>query len=142
MKNDTRVLDVSGWDSEALSRPNYDLGLVYGSRHVCWCVRRRHQTQASSYSEMGRFGTVYSLSPHFVSVCVSLFEVIDTGSTGSRGRPGDCLSTPRPLSDAGCPAADLPRARASGRVMCVFITAVPVIRRVLPVIRRAIYASF
>jgi hypothetical protein len=34
MKNDTRVLDVSGWDSEALSRPNYDLGLVYGSRHV------------------------------------------------------------------------------------------------------------
>jgi len=43
-------------------------------------------------------------------VCVSLFYVIDTGSTGSREQSGgehwDCLSTLHPYSDTGC--ADLP----------------------------------
>jgi hypothetical protein len=39
-------------------------------------------------------------------VCVSSIYVIDTGSTGSQGESGDCLSTLYPYSDAGC--ADLP----------------------------------
>jgi hypothetical protein len=43
-------------------------------------------------------------------VCVSLFYVVDTSSTGSRRKPGDCLSTLLPYSDTGC--AYLPLARA------------------------------
>jgi len=42
------------------------------------------------------------------TVCVSLFYVIDTASTGPGGEPGDCLSTLHTYSYAGC--ADLPLA--------------------------------
>ena len=41
-----------------------------------------------------------------ITVCVSLFCVIDTVQQGPGGKPGDCLSPRHPNSDAGC--ADLP----------------------------------